>query len=54
MSNDDNTNPILYENHRRIIGNNYMKKLCENDDAKLKGEPTIFSLEELGRMLICQ
>jgi len=32
-----------------------MKKLCEkDDDAKLKGEPTIFSLEELGRMLICQ
>lgn len=49
MSNDDNTNQQqLYENHRRTIGANLMKELCEkNDDAKRKGEPTMFSVDEL-------
>ena len=48
MSNDDNTNPQLYKSHRRTIGVNFMKKLCEkHDDAKRKGESTMFTVDEL-------
>ena len=48
MSNDDNTNPQLYKNHRRAIGANFMKKLCKKyDDAKRKGEATMFTVDEL-------
>ena len=48
MSDDHNTNPQLYENHRRTIGANFMKKLCEKiDDARRKGESTMISVDEL-------
>ena len=48
MSNDDNTNSQLYENHRRTIGANFMKTLCEkHDDAKRKGQSTMFAVDEL-------
>jgi hypothetical protein len=48
MSNDDNTNSRLYENHRRTIGVNFMKELCEkHDDAKRRGESTMFTIDEL-------
>ncbi len=48
MSNDDNTHPQLYKNHRLTIGANFMKKLCEKyDDAKRKGEATMFTVDEL-------
>lgn len=48
MSNDNNTNSQLYENHRRTIGANFMKILCEkHDDAKRKGQPTMFAVDEL-------
>jgi len=48
MSNNNNTNSQLYENHRRTIGANFMKILCEkHDDAKRKGQPTMFAVDEL-------
>ena len=48
MGNNNNNNPMLYEKHRRTIGANFMKTLCERDhNAIQNGLDNYFTIDDL-------
>jgi hypothetical protein len=45
-------NPTLDQNHRRTIGSNFMKTLCEKtDQAEKEGKECLFTIAELWKHL---